>query len=82
MKVVFCYALSTVVQGFDANETVHFSRREDMEENSDKIWKVWKKNKLNSEKIWKIWKKSQLNSEMLTDFVCFDFPFGRLFGVR
>jgi hypothetical protein len=31
----------------------------------DKIWKVWKKNKLNSEKIWKIWKKSKLNSEMI-----------------
>jgi hypothetical protein len=31
---------------------------------SDKIWKVWKKNKLNSEKIWKIWMKSQLNIEM------------------
>ena len=29
----------------------------------DKIWKVWKKNKLNSEKIWKIQKKSQSNSE-------------------
>jgi hypothetical protein len=24
MKVVFCYALPTVVQGFDANETLHF----------------------------------------------------------
>jgi hypothetical protein len=22
--------------------------------NSEKIWKVWKKNQLNSEKIWKI----------------------------
>ena len=42
-----------------------FSRREDMEENSDKIWKVWKKNKLNSEKIWKICKKSQLTSAMI-----------------
>ena len=31
---------------------------------SDKIWKVWKKNKLNIEKIWKIWMKSQLNIEM------------------
>ena len=38
-----------------------------MEENSDKIWKAWGKNKLNtgSENIWKIWKKSQLNSEMI-----------------
>jgi hypothetical protein len=33
--------------------------------NSEKIWKIWKKNKLNSEKIWKIWKKSQLNSEII-----------------
>jgi hypothetical protein len=24
MKVVFCYALPTVVQGFGANETLHF----------------------------------------------------------
>ena len=24
MKVVFCYALLTVVQGFGANETLHF----------------------------------------------------------
>jgi hypothetical protein len=24
MEVVFCYALSTVVQGFGANETLHF----------------------------------------------------------
>ena len=24
MKVVFCYALPTVVQGFAANETLHF----------------------------------------------------------
>ena len=28
-----------------------------MEENSEKIWKLWKKSKLNSEKIWKIQKK-------------------------
>ena len=28
-----------------------------MEENSEKIWKIWKKSKLNSEKIWKIQKK-------------------------
>jgi hypothetical protein len=27
------------------------------EENSEKIWKLWKKDKLNSEKIWKIQKK-------------------------
>jgi hypothetical protein len=30
---------------------------ENMEENSDKIWKIWKKRKLNSEKVWKIQKK-------------------------
>ena len=24
MKVIFCYALQTVVQGFGANETLHF----------------------------------------------------------
>ena len=30
---------------------------ENMEENSDRIWKIWKKGKLNSEKIWKIQKK-------------------------
>ena len=34
---------------------------ENMEENSDKIWTIWKKgwkkDKLNSEMIWKIWKK-------------------------
>jgi predicted KAP-like P-loop ATPase len=28
-----------------------------MEENSEMIWKIWKKGKLNSEKIWKIQKK-------------------------
>ena len=28
-----------------------------MEENSEIIWKIWKKGKLNSEMIWKIWKK-------------------------
>jgi hypothetical protein len=36
---------------------------ENMEENSEKIWNIWKKDKLNSEIIWKIWKKSELNSE-------------------
>jgi hypothetical protein len=30
---------------------------ENMEENSEIIWKIWKKSKLNSEMIWKIWKK-------------------------
>ena len=28
-----------------------------MEENSEMIWKIWKKDKLNSEMIWKIQKK-------------------------
>jgi hypothetical protein len=28
-----------------------------MKENSEKIWKLWKKDKLNSEKIWKMQKK-------------------------
>ena len=30
------------------------SERENMEENSEMIWKIWKKDKLNSEMIWKI----------------------------
>ena len=30
---------------------------ENMELNSEMIWKIWKKSKLNSEKIWKLWKK-------------------------
>jgi hypothetical protein len=29
----------------------------------EKIWKVWKTNRLNFEMIWKIQKKSKLNSE-------------------
>ena len=33
---------------------------ENMEENSDKIWTIWKKSKFNSEKIWKIRKISVL----------------------
>ena len=28
-----------------------------MEENSEKIWKIWTKDKLNSEKLWQIRKK-------------------------
>jgi hypothetical protein len=28
-----------------------------IEENSEMIWKIWKKSQLNSEKIWKIQKK-------------------------
>jgi hypothetical protein len=31
--------------------------RENMEENSEMIWKIWKKGKSNSETIWKIQKK-------------------------
>jgi hypothetical protein len=30
---------------------------ENMEENSEMIWKIWKKSQLNSERIWKIQKK-------------------------
>ena len=30
---------------------------ENMAENSEKIWKIWKKSQLNREKIWKIQKK-------------------------
>ena len=30
---------------------------ENTEENSEKIWKLWKKGKSNSKKIWKIQKK-------------------------
>jgi hypothetical protein len=30
---------------------------ENMEENSEKIRKIWKKSRLNSEKIWKLQKK-------------------------
>ena len=36
-----------------------------MEENCEKIWKIWKKSRLNSEMIWNILRKSRLNSEML-----------------
>jgi hypothetical protein len=32
---------------------------ENIEENSEKIWKIWKKPKLNSDNIWTIWKKSK-----------------------
>jgi hypothetical protein len=38
---------------------------ENMEENSEKIGKIWQKDKLNSEQIWKLWKKSKLNSEKI-----------------
>ena len=38
---------------------------ENMEENSEKIGKIWNKPKLNSEKIWTIWKKDKLNSEKI-----------------
>ena len=38
---------------------------ENMEENSDKIWSIWKKDKLKGEKIWKIWMKPKLNSEKI-----------------
>jgi hypothetical protein len=32
---------------------------------SEKIGKIWKKDKMKSEMIWKIWKKCRLNSENL-----------------
>jgi hypothetical protein len=38
---------------------------ENTEEKSEKIGKIWKKDKLNSEMVWKIWKKSKLNSEKI-----------------
>jgi hypothetical protein len=38
---------------------------ENMKENSEKIWKIWKKNNLKSEIIWKMWRKSELNSEII-----------------
>jgi hypothetical protein len=38
---------------------------ENMEENSEKIGNIWKKDKLKSEKIWEIWKESKLNSEKI-----------------
>ena len=34
-----------------------------MEESSEKIWKIQKKDKLYNEKIGKIWRKGKLNSE-------------------
>jgi hypothetical protein len=36
-----------------------------MEENSEMIWKIWKKGKLKCEMIWKIWKKSKSNSDKI-----------------
>ena len=30
---------------------------DNVEENCEMIWKIWKKGKLNSEIIWKLWKK-------------------------
>jgi hypothetical protein len=36
-----------------------------MEENSEKIWNIQKKDKLNSEKKGKIWKKGNLNREKI-----------------
>jgi hypothetical protein len=33
---------------------------ENMEENNEMIWKIWKKGKSNSDKIWKVWKKNKL----------------------
>jgi hypothetical protein len=36
-----------------------------MEENFEKIWKIWKKGRLNSEMIWKTWKKRKLKCEKI-----------------
>jgi hypothetical protein len=36
---------------------------ENMEEKSERIGNIWKKEKLKSEKIWEIWKERKLNSE-------------------
>ena len=36
---------------------------QNMEENCEMIWKIWKKDKLNSDKIWVLWKKSKLKCE-------------------
>jgi hypothetical protein len=36
-----------------------------MEENCEKIWKIWKKSKLKCEMIWKIWKKGKSNSDKI-----------------
>ena len=38
---------------------------ENMEENGEMIWKIWKKSRLICEMIWKIWKKSKSNSEKI-----------------
>jgi hypothetical protein len=38
---------------------------ENMEENCEKIWKIWKKSKLKCEMIWKIWKKGKSNSDKI-----------------
>jgi hypothetical protein len=36
---------------------------ENIEENCEIIWKIWKKGKLKCEMIWTIWKKGKTNSE-------------------
>jgi hypothetical protein len=36
---------------------------ENIEENCEMIWKIWKKRRLKCEMIWKIWKKGKTNSE-------------------
>jgi hypothetical protein len=38
---------------------------ENMEENCEKIGKIWKKSKLKREMIWKIWKKGKSNSDKI-----------------
>jgi hypothetical protein len=38
---------------------------ENMEENCEKIWKIWKESKLKCEMIWTIWKKGKSNSDKI-----------------
>jgi hypothetical protein len=58
---------STWVYSISFHYSAYFSSldRENMEENSEMIWKIWKKDKSNSDTIWTIWKKGKLNSEKM-----------------
>ena len=38
---------------------------ENIEEDNEKIWKIWKKSKFNRKKLWKIWKKGKSNSDKI-----------------
>jgi hypothetical protein len=57
--------LSWIMKRFGKYRIKWWKDRENMEENSEMIWKIWKKDKMKSEMIWKIWKKSKFNSEMI-----------------